>query len=358
MSTTTTPTVTPAELGIDPLPPLPTGRPRRIAMIGYGGMARAHTEAYLKAGYKIVAVSDPDPAALDRAGKLIGVVATYADYRQMLEEVTDLDAVGLYTQPNLRLAVAEAVFGRGLPLLTEKPMANSLEEAKRMVLAAEKQRCLLAVSQNYRWMPANWYAARIVRAGLIGVPFYAGIQIYGRQDMELKDHGFYATCPDFLTVQWNTHLVDLLRYWLGKDARRVWAASRRPGHQHFRSDNFLTSFSDFGGGVTGQIIHHELLRVGEPCLPVRVDGTEGSMTFDLYGQSVRLCSAKVAGGEARVLRPADGWLGSTAYSMGDLLLAVEASRAPEVSGAQNLATLAQTLAEQQAALAGGAWVGL
>jgi predicted dehydrogenase len=349
-------TITASELGIPAVPPLPTGRERRIAMIGFGGIARAHAEAYLKAGYKVVAVADPSPGALDAAGKMLGGVAAYADYREMLEKTSDVDAAGLYTQPTLRLPAAEAVFGRGLALLTEKPLAGTLEEGRRMMLLAEQQRCRLAVSQNYRWMPANWYAARIIRAGWIGTPFYASIQIYGHQDRQLKDHAFYSTCTDFLTVQWNTHLVDLLRYWLGKDARRVWAVSRRPAHQHFVSDNFLSSFSDFGGGVTGQVIHHELLAAADSAMPCRIDGTEGTLTFEVYGNELKITSSKLSG--PRVLKASPEWKGSLAYSMGDLLLSIEQDRDPEVSAKQNLATLAQTLAEQQAASAGGAWVGL
>lgn len=348
--------ITAADLGIPSLPPLPSGRERRIAMIGFGGIARAHADAYVKAGYKVVAVADTSPSALDAAGKMLGGVATFSDYRELLSATTDIDAVGLYTQPTLRLPVALAAFERGLPLLTEKPLADSLEEARRMMLAAENQRCRLAVSQNYRWMPANWYAARLVRAGLIGTPYYASIQIYGHQDRQLKDHAFYSTCTDFLTVQWNTHLVDLLRYWLGKDAKRVWAASRRPPHQHFTSDNFLSSFSDFGGGITGQVIHHELLATGESSMPVRIDGTEGSLTFEVYGDTVRIASTKLP--EPRLLTAPSTWHNSLAYSMGDLLLSIEQERDPEVSAKHNLATLAQVLAEQKAASAGGAWVGL
>lgn len=61
------------------------------------------------------------------------------------------------------------------------------------------------------------------------------------QDAYFGSHPFYAQCPDFLTIQWNTHLADLLRFWTGRNPERVLARSGRMIAQNFRSDNLLLS---------------------------------------------------------------------------------------------------------------------
>lgn len=348
--------LTTARLGLAGSPQVgPRGS--RVAMIGYGGIARTHTDAYLKAGYEVVAVADTAADARERARQVLPGAKVFADYGQMLDAV-DCDAVGLYTHPTLRTDAIDAAFAHGRPVLTEKPLAGTVTEAKSLAALAAERRLPLAVSQNYRWIGANWVARQLIEAGLVGDPHYVGLQIYGTQDRDLKDHPFYSTCTDFLTVQWNTHLVDLQRYWFGRDATRVWAATRRPAHQNLVSDNFLTTLADFGHGASGQVIHHELLAAGLAGMPCRVDGTEGSIEFHVYGNEVKLSSSRVEGGVPVVVRPQDEMLPSMAYSMGDLLLSARDGREPVVSAARNLGTLTQVFAEDRSAHAGGTWIDL
>ena len=155
----------------------------------------------------------------------------------------------------VREEVLRAAVDAGKPIISEKPLTQDLAEGERMVEYAGGSNVPFAVHQNYRWMTMNFLAAHIVRKGLIGEPFFAGIEIYSRQDVELKDHHFYSICDNFLTVQWDNHLSDLLRYYTGHDPVRVFARSGRSKGQHFRSDNLLTVITDFGEGLTGHVLH-------------------------------------------------------------------------------------------------------
>jgi predicted dehydrogenase len=225
-----------------------------------------------------------------------------------------------------------------------------------MVQTAERAGIPLAVHQNYRWMPNNFMAHQIVKAGLIGEPFYASIEIFGTQDVHLADHPFYARCDDFLTIQWNNHLADLLRYWTGRDAGKVMARTSRMSGQHFVSDNLLCVLADFGPGLTGHIVHHELLRSEFPSQPCRIDGDRGSLMFGMWDGPLTLVSSRL-GPEPRVLDAYSLNLPhSFAGSMSDFLSAIEEGREPAVSGRRNLATIRTILAEQESARSGGAWV--
>ena len=100
----------------------------------------------------------------------------------------------------------------------------------------------------------NYLAHHIIKGGFIGEPFFVSVEIFGRQDVDLVGHTFYAQCDDFLTVQWDNHLADLLRYWTGRDAERVFARTGRMTGQNFKSDNLLVVVADFGAGLTGHIL--------------------------------------------------------------------------------------------------------
>lgn len=348
-------TVTPQQLDIPDAIPLPKRRDWRIGLIGFGGIAQAHVRAYRRAGWPIVAVADPDPEARRRAREQLGTVRLYTGYPELIAD-DEVEVLTLLTHPTIREPVIGLAASAGKPVLTEKPLGRDLAECERMVALAEAAGIPFAVSQNYRWSGANFIAQHIVAQGLIGTPFHASIEIYGRQDVDLAGHPFYAVCDDFLTVQWNTHLADLLRCWMGRDPQRVMTVTRRMPDQHFVSDNLLISVVDYGPGFTGHVVHSELLRSSMTRSQCRVDGDGGSLLFNLHGDRLFLHSTVLGGGPREVVF--DELLPSMCGTMGDLLLSIEEGREPLVSARRNLATIRHVLAEQESARQGGAWMAL
>ena len=346
--------LSPCELGLVGAIPRPKRTDWRIGIIGFGGIAVSHVSAYREAGWQVVAVADPDPQAQARARALLPGVRLYAAYQDLVADL-GVEVIALLTQPTMRYPAVEAAFQNRKPVLTEKPLAVSAEEAERLAALSERVGIPLAVSQNYRWNCANFLAREVIRKGLIGTPFYAGIEIQGGQDVELADHPFYSKCEGFLTLQWNNHLADLLRCWLGRDPIRVLACTRRMKGQNFRSDNLLLSVADYGEGVTGHIIHSELLRSALRCARCRVDGDGGSVVFDLYGMQVTL-QCERTGSEPCDIKPEGGvWASSFSGPMGELLRAIEEGREPETGASRNLPTIRHVVAEEHSARAGGVW---
>jgi predicted dehydrogenase len=349
------PAVTPRQLGIPETMPLPRRGGRAIGMVGFGGIARgSHAPAYQAAGWPMVAVADPDPAAREIARERFGIERVYDDYRPLIADER-VEVVDLLTQPTVREEVVVAAAEAGKHIIVEKPLARTIGECRRMIEAAERSGVKLAVHQNYRWHRMCFHARHIIARGLIGAPFFAGIEIMGSQDVHLAGHPFYSTCDDFLTVQWDNHLADLLRYWLGRDAARVLARTGRMNGQSFTSDNLLAVIADFGPGVTGAILHSELVRGGLTGVRCRVDGDQGSLVFD-FADVLQLDSTVLGGGVRTLDVSGIEYPSSFCGTMGDLLLAIEDDREPLVSGRENLATIRTILAEHASAQAGGEWV--
>ncbi len=345
---------TPAELGVPETIPMPKRTDWRIGIVGFGGIARgAHMGAYKEAGWPVVAVADPDPAAREKA-KEAGVPSVYEDYHDLVRDES-VEIIDLCTQPTIRSEVVQAAADAGKHLITEKPLATTMDECLRMIEIAESAGIKLAVHQNYRWMKMNFLAHHIIAKGLIGEPFFADVEILGKQDVDLAGHPFYSKCTDFLTIQWDNHLADLLRYWTGRSAEKVLARTSRMNGQNFTSDNWLAVIADFGEGLTGHILHTELLRSSLGGVRCRVDGSEGSVSFNFNDNL--LLESKLLGEGVREINGSDlsfpsSWCGT----MGDLLIAVEEGREPLVSARQNLATIRTILAEDESARAGGVWV--
>jgi predicted dehydrogenase len=351
----TTKATTPRDLGLATSIPLPKRKDWRIGLVGFGGIAEAHTKAYLAAGWNIVAVADPIKAARDRAQRKLPGAAVYDEYQRLMNDDA-VEVVAILTQPTLREPIVAAAAEAKKHMLIEKPFGSTVDECHRMVALAHGADVKLAVSQNYRFMTGPFYAKQIVSKGLIGKPYLASIEIFFVQDEELGKHSFYATCDGFLTLQWNNHLADLLRDFFDRDAKRLMTVTRRMNGQNFKSDGLLLSVIDFGEGMTGHILHNELVRSPMTKIRGRIDGDAGSVLFDIWGDEIELAGKRWGAERMRVDASSPKLIHSMCGTMGDLLISIEQNREPILSGARNLATIRHVLADEQSARAGGIWV--
>lgn len=340
--------VQPSELGLCPAFDRPE-RPRRIGLVGLGGISAAHQTAYREAGWPVIAGADIDPARREWATREFGLARTRDDWRAVVDD-PEVEVVSLLTQPNVRQEVVEACAALGKPILVEKPLAGTLAEARAMTDRVIEAGLTTAVSQNYRWFPAPFFARQLVALGRLGDPFMVAFTIYGTQDRDMAGHPFYSVCGDFLTVQWNTHLADLIRCLSGRDTSRVLTRGRRAPGQTFVSDNLLLSLHELGESATGQVLHSELVRSSATADSFRIDGPEGTLEGGIW--SPRLVWTKAS---ERVEIDVSGVPHSMSGPMGELLRCLETGEEPSVSFARNYATLATVHAEQASLLAGGVW---
>lgn len=140
----------------------------RIAIVGTGNMAHAHAGAYATMrGVKMVACCDIIEERATAFAEKYHIPAVYTDYREMLER-EKLDAVSNVTPDSVHAEVALAVIARGLAIMSEKPLAANLDEARRMADAARKAGVINVVNFTYRNSSGAQKAAEIIRDGKIG----------------------------------------------------------------------------------------------------------------------------------------------------------------------------------------------
>jgi predicted dehydrogenase len=144
-------------------------KPIRLAVVGTGNRGRAHIAVIrTMPEFQIVALADPTAANLEQAARLAPDAKTYADYRKMLAEEKDLDAVIVITPSFLHADVTVAALNRRLHVLCEKPMATRLEDANRMIDAAKTIGKLLYIGFQKRLVPAHAKMHELTAAGEIG----------------------------------------------------------------------------------------------------------------------------------------------------------------------------------------------
>lgn len=124
----------------------------RLGIVGAGKIAKDHTAAIEKnANCELCAVAD---VALERARELAGSGAEcFADYKQMCEQV-QLDAVILNLPHFLHCEVSKYFLLKGVHVLCEKPMANSVSECDEMIAASRESGAKLAIGHVQRYFRA------------------------------------------------------------------------------------------------------------------------------------------------------------------------------------------------------------
>ena len=189
-------------------------KPARIGIVGLGMMGRAHLGALLRTpNARAMSVADPSPEA-KRHADAVGVVH-FADYRHMVENA-ELDGVLIATPNADHHPVGMAFIERGIPVLIEKPIAETYEAAESLCKAAEAHEIPILVGHHRRHNPAVQLVRSAVGKGLIGQPTVATIL-----DLKLKPQSYFthawrsepaAGGPILLNM---IHEIDLLRFIFG-----------------------------------------------------------------------------------------------------------------------------------------------
>jgi predicted dehydrogenase len=153
-----------------------TAKPIRLAIVGTGTRGWSHL-AILKTlpQFQVMALADPTPENLARGASLAPGARTFADYKTLFEEVKDLDAVVVITPSFLHADVTVAALERGCPVLCEKPMATTVEDANRMMEASRRSGKLLYIGFQKRLVPTTAKMQELAAAGEIGtIQFISG----------------------------------------------------------------------------------------------------------------------------------------------------------------------------------------
>lgn len=138
-----------------------------IALIGAGGRATAHFGSV--SGENVVALCDVDDRVLAAAGKQFPKAKHYKDWRKCLDH-PGLDAIVCSTTDHTHAAISIWAMMRGLHVYCEKPLANSVEEARMVRATYLERRGKVATQVGTQLHALNHFAEvrKLVREGSIG----------------------------------------------------------------------------------------------------------------------------------------------------------------------------------------------
>jgi predicted dehydrogenase len=155
-----------------------------VALVGCGNISRMHANAYRPHPERVrfVAACDPIPAHVERAKTDYGIPRGFNSIDEMVAGA-DWDVAVVCTPTFVREAVIEQLAAAGKHIFVEKPLADSYDEARRMVDRCDRAGVKLAVNQNFRYHYPFDEARSLIAAGRIGsVVSIAHQELTSRQD--------------------------------------------------------------------------------------------------------------------------------------------------------------------------------
>jgi predicted dehydrogenase len=369
-----------------------------IGMVGYAFMGRAHSQAWRSVGRffelpftpRLAAICGRDRAQVAAAAERLGWAAWETDWKRLVER-DDVDLVDVCTPGSSHAEISIAALEAGKHVLCEKPLANSVEEARAMAAAAERAAAggvRAMVGFNFRRVPAVALARQLVAAGRLG-------PIRHVRGSYLASH---ALDPEFPLV-WRlqaeqagsgalgdlgAHVIDLAQYLAGDRIAGVSALTEtfvreRPlpgggGRGPVTVDDAAAFIGRFAGGALGSFEATRFAAGHTEGLSVEVNGALGSVVWQL-GALNELQLFETAGEEAtqgfrriqvtRADHPYAGAWWPDGHSIGyehtfthevrDLLQAIADGRDPEPTFADGLQVQEVLGAVQRSAASGAGW---
>lgn len=146
-----------------------------VAMIGYAFMGRAHSNAYRQVtpffsparSPRMKVICGRTASEVERARATLGWDEAATDWREVVRR-KDIDLVDVCTPGDSHAAIAIAAARAGKHVFCEKPLANSLKDAERMLAAVEKAGVAHMICHNYRRAPAVMLAKQLISEGALG----------------------------------------------------------------------------------------------------------------------------------------------------------------------------------------------
>ena len=227
---------------------------KNIALIGCGRISGKHLESIsqLKKDLKLVAVCDIVKERAKDAGEKYGV-DWYTDYHKMLER-DDIDVVSICTPSGLHPEHGIAAAKRGIHVVSEKPMAITLEGADQLIRTCDQEKVQLFVVKQNRLNTTMQLLKRAVDKNRFGKIYMIQSNVFWQRPQSYYDMSKWRGTWKFdggSFMNQASHYVDAIQ-WLVGPVESVMAETATMA-RHIETEDTGSAILKFHNGVIGTI---------------------------------------------------------------------------------------------------------
>jgi len=278
--------------------------PRKInvALIGYQFMGKAHSNAYRQMPCFFDSDAIPVLKVIcgrnEMAVKAAASKYSWEEWCTSWEDVVsrkDIDLVDVSTPGDLHMPISVAAAKAGKAVISEKPLANTLAEAKKMLAAVQKAGVIHMICHNYRKAPAVGLAQKLIAEGTLGEihhfrgtylqdwPVDPELPLFWRFDKAKSGSGALGDLA--------SHVIDLARFVVGEivevSGMLETFVKERPLVENPKKKGKVTvddaslSLVRFDNGAVGTIEATRFAPGRKNYNRFEVNGSKGSLVFNL-----------------------------------------------------------------------------
>lgn len=232
----------------------------KYALVGCGRIAVNHMKAAINNELEIVAVCDILPEKMD------GILAKYdlqdkaeikryTDYKKLVQKEKP-ELISIATESGNHAEIALYCIENGVNLIIEKPMAMSIEDANKIIDAAEKNNVKVSACHQNRFNVAIQELRKAVESKRFGKLSHGSIHVRWNRDHGYYDQaawrGTWAQDGGALMNQC-IHGIDLLRWMMGDEIEEIYGATRQQFHNYLEAEDVGMAVIKFKNGAIGTI---------------------------------------------------------------------------------------------------------
>jgi UDP-N-acetylglucosamine 3-dehydrogenase len=212
----------------------------KAAVIGVGSMGANHARIYNELDeVTLVGICDADRHLAQKVASRYRT-SHYLDHRDLLDRERP-DLVSIAVPTGFHRQVALDAIDRGVHLLVEKPIADTVANAEEMVRRAEAASVQLMVGHVERFNPAVVELKRRLQDGQLGKMFQIHVRRLGPFPHRVRDVG--------VVIDLATHDLDVMCYLTQADVVRAYAETEQEIHTHH--EDSLSGLLRFDNDVVG-----------------------------------------------------------------------------------------------------------
>lgn len=260
-------------------PPRPNV-PRPIVVLGAGGIVRAaHLPAYQKAAFPVLAIAD---VASQKAAELAADWHIDHSFGSIAEAVrfAPPDAIFDIAVPASQIMTILPQLPDGAAVLLQKPMGETIEEARAIRDYCRQHGLALAVNFQLRYAPNHLGALALVREGVLGDLHDIEVQVRTYTPWSLWT--FLSTAPRLEVLYHSIHYLDLIRSWLGNPVGVHARTVRNPLSSSLAAtkSSIVLDYGDWKRVFVVTNHGHDLADESQ-CSFVQWEGTGGAIRMDM-----------------------------------------------------------------------------
>ena len=308
-------------------------RPTRFLVVGCGSIGLRHLACLAQRRDVLIDAADINPQSREKVKELDNRIGFYGDYGHALKENPDI--VIAATPNELHAEVAVRAFEAGAHVLSEKPIADTVANGRKMVEAAEEHGKVLSVGYTERYRPAFEFLEKMVREGEFGTLIGGRAMVGTYNTLLCAKTDFRSNTFGALVVDY-THEIDMLRSIFGEVQEVVCRANSLAVKDLKASPSLASMLLQYD---TGAVVSIHMDYVQHPQRrALEIYGDRKVAEFDLQTDQVKVFDCDQPGHRVHQFES----IRNERFMMEhqDLIDAVRSGKPPKVDGKAALAVLA------------------